>query len=218
MKRMLVFAVAGIMSILAVQTRAEVASSAVKADIQKKLALAIATSNERSAASWQATLDTLSVPTPATFEELRAIAKKSAMKQCNDEAVAERIADKVVAGRCLYGMDGKYVREGFELAKTIGNMVHACGYAERFKDELGLTNDQVFQLTLDALKSTLGKPGYVRIRLQRLPLMKPQKLDDAGMLKELRELNQIYTGLMTKDEENWKPIVVIIRTMMDSYK
>lgn len=218
MKRLVIFAVAGALFLLFTEVRGEVASSTTLGDIQKKMDIAVANGAFGSAARWQATLDLLSVPTPATFEEVLAIAKKGALKHVKDESEAARHANSVVIARCLYGMDKKYIAEGFNLAVADGNAVYTCLYAERYKRRLGIDNAQQFQYTLNALKACQSRPATVRAWLQRLPHLKPENVSDAAMLKELREVNQKYTSLMPADEEAWKPIVVIIRTMMDSYK
>lgn len=215
MKRLVIFAVMSVMSMSVFATQA---SPEALAGMKRKIDVLVAEGKPTVAALWQGRMDACSIPTPATFEELRKIVEDGVRKHVKDEAEVTKLANSFLMSACCWGMDRKFIKEGFAIAKSSPNPTYVYYYADAYKTLLGVSDAELYGYSMEALRTGAMRPDKVRYALSRIPKLKPEGISDAVTLKELRYINQVYTAKMVKDEETWKAIVVIIRTLMDSYK
>jgi len=184
--------------------------------LQQRIANADSSMDVYEKANLQLNLDILGKECPATFAELKLAAIASAKKQITDDAKATSWAMWWVTNTPYY-FPKSFVRDGYALAKEYGFTRNVCYYVLNYQEAIGLTNKEAYSVLVNAMK---GNSLFAQDYLNNLPhvVKLSEDMDDEVVKKDLQRINRVVTSRLTSDEEKWKPVVVVVRTLLDLYK
>lgn len=147
---------------------------------------------------------------PETFDQFVATAASAYEKAGGDPAKLPAIID----GMALWDTGEKYLQDGWAYSKKHGlNSPHWILYAGR----VGMTEaEELDGLTKLFLRASDSDTWIYKSKMQRfMGLLNGKPEAEAKAL--LKQINRVVSPKLVTNKEKWEPVVVLIRTALETY-
>lgn len=155
---------------------------------------------------------------PATWDELVARVATVMAKYPGVEKVARPVEFYCLPYACWH-CGRKLWREGYAAAVSLDVAPQIYRFISVYREKLVLSDAEVYAKLLGCFFNEVD-PLLPQDYVPCFELMMTCALavDDAQVLADLRHLNRYYTAKLVKEREKWEPLVVAIRTSLETYK
>ena len=147
---------------------------------------------------------------PETFDQFVEAATAAYEKAGGDPAKLPAIIDSLA----LWDSGDKYLKEGWAYSKKNGlNSPHWALYAGR----IGMTEaEELDGLTRLFLRASDSDTWIYKTKMQRfMGLLNARPETEAKAL--LKQINRVVSPKLVTNKEKWEPVVVLIRTALETY-
>lgn len=147
---------------------------------------------------------------PETFDQFVEAATAAYEKAGGDPAKLPAIIDSLA----LWDSGDKYLKEGWAYSKKNGlNSPHWALYAGR----IGMTEaEELDGLTKLFLRASDSDTWIYKTKMQRfMGLLNARPETEAKAL--LKQINRVVSPKLVTNKEKWEPVVVLIRTALETY-
>lgn len=157
----------------------------------------------------------LLMETPASFGAmLKTFTDALAPVKFADEAKKERAAGQKAVGVAIWRYDAKFIKDAYAYAKAKG--LHSRYFAF-FAPRLNMSEEEELAGLLETFEAANKCDVWIfKSKTNRFAALL-NNLPETEAKAVLKKLNRIYSPLLVKDKATYEPVVVMIRTMLETY-